>query len=151
VLPTEPVERTALLVQFAYFVRELNDEPLADTFRNVDEPSLEAVFAGILGDAERRGEIVQGLDLAREADTLLAISGGLGPDLLLGLRTPEEVISSMSRAHDDRNHAQHGFAGLFVALGGHPIPDLLQSHVPRAQAPEGIRIGAHRRKRRSRS
>jgi hypothetical protein len=42
----------------------------------VDEPSLEAVFAGILGDAEKRGKIVQGLDLAREADTLLAISGG---------------------------------------------------------------------------
>ena len=76
VLPIEPVERTALLVQFAYFVRELNDEALADTFRNVDEPSLEAVYSGILGDAEKRGEIVQGLDLAREADTLLAISGG---------------------------------------------------------------------------
>jgi len=76
VLPIEPVERTALLVQFAYFVRELNDEALADTFRNVDEPPLEAVYSGILGDAEKRGEIVQGLDLAREADTLLAISGG---------------------------------------------------------------------------
>ncbi|WP_031465125.1 TetR/AcrR family transcriptional regulator [Sciscionella sediminilitoris] len=90
-LPSDEATRRASLVHIAYFVHALSDPELAEALRAQQEPTLEAIFTELLGHAEANGRLRQGLDLAREADTLLALPG-LGPDILLGLRTTEQIV-----------------------------------------------------------
>ncbi|WP_020669879.1 TetR/AcrR family transcriptional regulator [Amycolatopsis nigrescens] len=91
-LPVDEEATVASLVHIAYFVRAMGDAELKAAFQNPAGPSLEEIFTGILLAAAGEGLTAPGLDLAREADSLLALVGGFGPDVLLGLRTIEEVI-----------------------------------------------------------
>ncbi|WP_370945040.1 TetR/AcrR family transcriptional regulator [Amycolatopsis sp. cg5] len=100
-LPLDEHQRMTLLVQLAYFIRALNDEALAAAFLDPEDESLENLLVEIMTAARAQGQIADGLDLAREADTLLAVSTGVGPDILVGLKTGDQVIA-MIDYHLDR-------------------------------------------------
>lgn len=92
-LPLDDQQRMFLLVQLAYFIRALNDEALAAAFLDPEDESLERLLVEIMSAARSAGHVADGLDLDREADTLLAVSTGVGPDILVGLKTADQVIA----------------------------------------------------------
>ncbi|WP_158882197.1 TetR/AcrR family transcriptional regulator [Amycolatopsis anabasis] len=92
-LPADEESRTTTLVHIAYFVRALGDPELAEAFRQPASPTLEELFVMLLEDARGKGQLAPGLDLAREADTLLAIPAGLTTEILLGQRTVDDVLA----------------------------------------------------------
>lgn len=100
-LPLDEHARTASLVHIAYFVRSIGDDELAAAFRRQGEPPPEELLTSILREAADQGALRAGLDIDREAETLLALTSGPALDLLIGMRTPAEVIAVLDY-HLDR-------------------------------------------------
>jgi len=100
-LPLDAYARTASLVHIAYFVRSIGDDELAAAFRRQGEPPPESLLMSTLSEAADEGLLRPGLDIHREAETLLALTSGPALDLLIGMRLPEDVIAVLDY-HLDR-------------------------------------------------
>ena len=92
-LPLDDASRQTTLIHLAYGIRAVSDPLLAEHVRSRSEPGLEELVADMLRAAQIQGEINDGLDLAREAETLLALAGGMTYDVLMGLRTADDAIA----------------------------------------------------------
>ncbi|MEU8632122.1 TetR/AcrR family transcriptional regulator [Amycolatopsis sp. NPDC048633] len=86
-LPLDAESRTEALVANAFVWRAFKDDEIAAWFRTGYE-HLRAALAALV-EAEHS---LSGLDAAREADLLLALTGGLADAVLLGHRSGEEAI-----------------------------------------------------------
>lgn len=92
VLPLDEESRTEALVANAFLVRALKDREIADRFRDGHAQLRDAV-AALVTAAQDAGDLRADLDPVREADLLLAVVAGLGDQVLLGHRTPAEVVA----------------------------------------------------------
>jgi AcrR family transcriptional regulator len=86
-LPLDDQSRTEALAANAFVWRAFKDDEIAAWFRAGYEQLREALAAFV---AAEHG--LTGLDAAREADLLLALTAGLADAVLLGHRTGEEAI-----------------------------------------------------------
>ncbi len=93
-LPTEEDSRTETLVANAFFQRALTQSEVADRFREGHDQLLE-LLANQVNAAQGSGELSTGLEPRREAEILLALTGGLGDDLLLGHHTMETALTTV--------------------------------------------------------
>jgi AcrR family transcriptional regulator len=100
-VPHDEHSRMASLVFIAYFVRALNDPALGEAFRGDGTDELAAFFAQLIRDSQAAGTSPAALDPEREAATLLAVANGMGPDVLIGTVTAEEVLATLDY-HLDR-------------------------------------------------
>jgi AcrR family transcriptional regulator len=100
-VPHDEHSRMASLVFIAYFVRALNDPALGEAFRGDGTDELAAFFAQLIRDSQAGRTSPAGLDPEREAATLLAVANGMGPDVLIGTVTAEEVLATLDY-HLDR-------------------------------------------------
>ena len=91
-LPLDEAGRTDALVANAFLVRALKDEEIAGRFRT-GHTQLAGALATMIAAGRADGTLAPDLDPAREADLLLAVVAGLGDAVLLGHRTPAEVIA----------------------------------------------------------
>lgn len=91
-LPLDDASRDQALVANAFLVRALKDEEMAGRFRT-GHAQLSEGLAAMVAAAQADGVLAADLDPVREADLLLAVVAGLGDAVLLGHRTPEEVIA----------------------------------------------------------
>ncbi|WP_027930963.1 TetR/AcrR family transcriptional regulator [Amycolatopsis thermoflava] len=91
-LPLDDESRTEALVANAFVVRALKDPEIAERFR-LGHAQLRDAISAMVTAAQAHGDLHADLDPTREADLLLALVAGLGDAVLLGHRTPAEVIS----------------------------------------------------------
>ncbi|MGI6875200.1 TetR/AcrR family transcriptional regulator [Amycolatopsis sp. 3B14] len=91
-LPLDDESRTEALVANAFVVRALKDPEIAERFR-LGHAQLRDAISAMITAAQADGDLHADLDPIREADLLLALVAGLGDAVLLGHRTPAEVIS----------------------------------------------------------
>ncbi|GHE88056.1 transcriptional regulator [Amycolatopsis deserti] len=91
-LPLDDESRTEALVANAFVVRALKDPEIAERFR-LGHAQLRDAIAAMITAAQADGDLHTDLNPIREADLLLALVAGLGDAVLLGHRTPAEVIS----------------------------------------------------------
>ncbi|MFD4249997.1 TetR/AcrR family transcriptional regulator [Amycolatopsis thermoflava] len=91
-LPLDDESRTEALVANAFVVRALKDPEIAERFR-LGHAQLRDAISAMITAAQADGDLHADLDPTREADLLLALVAGLGDAVLLGHRTPAEVIS----------------------------------------------------------
>ncbi|AHH95791.1 TetR/AcrR family transcriptional regulator [Kutzneria viridogrisea] len=94
-LPLDADRRTALLVHTAYFVRALADPELAEVYQTAEAPRLTEFFAGLIRDSQRAGTTPEHLDADREFATVWSMANGLGEDLLLGLISERDAVSTV--------------------------------------------------------
>ncbi|MEO3827675.1 TetR/AcrR family transcriptional regulator [Actinomadura sp. B10D3] len=90
-LPLDEDGRADALAGMAFFHRSLNDPELADRYRDGRAQATEAVIEEIRAAVER-GEARPGLDAELEAHSLLALVGGLIPDLLFDRCRHEQAL-----------------------------------------------------------
>ncbi|GLY71602.1 TetR/AcrR family transcriptional regulator [Amycolatopsis taiwanensis] len=91
-LPFKDESRTEALVANAFVVRALKDPEIANRFR-VGHTQLRDAVAAMITAAQADGRLHPKLEPLQETDLLLALVAGLGEAVLLGHRTPAEVIS----------------------------------------------------------
>ncbi|WP_431922004.1 TetR/AcrR family transcriptional regulator [Amycolatopsis tucumanensis] len=91
-LPLDDESRTEALVANAFVVRALKDLEIAERFR-LGHAQLRDAISTMITAGQADGDLHADLDPIREADLLLALVAGLGDAVLLGHRTPAEVIS----------------------------------------------------------
>ncbi|MFG1706264.1 TetR/AcrR family transcriptional regulator [Nonomuraea sp. M3C6] len=84
----------------AFAARAVDVPELVGELREGDR-WLRARVAELIVQAQRDGEMAAGLDAERESDALLAMIDGLGSDLLLRVREPEQALATV-RYHLDR-------------------------------------------------
>ncbi len=89
-LPLDAERRTMLRVHLAYFTRALRDPEVAAILRD-DSPGLTELVATLLRQGRDAGTVTAGVDLDREAETLVSLAIGAGVDMLLGARTEDDV------------------------------------------------------------
>lgn len=94
-VPADEHGRMVSLVFIAFFVRALNDPALSEAFRGDGANELAAYFASLIRESQAAGTSPAGLDPEREAATLLAVANGMGPDVLVGTATAEEVLATL--------------------------------------------------------
>lgn len=92
-LPLDEESRQSTLIQLAYGIRAVNDPLLAEHVIRPSKPSLEELVADMLAGAQAAGQLHEGLDLVREAETLLALSNGMSYDVLMGMRGTDDAIA----------------------------------------------------------
>ena len=90
-LPLDEARRTLLAVQLAYFTRAMHDPEVASIYRD-STPELATYLTGVLEREHRDGRVSPGLDLRREAETLVALAVELSTEMLLQLRTTDTVL-----------------------------------------------------------
>ena len=94
-VPHDPDSRTASLVFIAYFVRALSDPVFGAAFQGDGTDELAAFFASLIRDSQAAGHSPSWLDPEREVATLMAVANGMGPDVLLGTITAEDVLATL--------------------------------------------------------
>lgn len=92
-LPLDDESRQSTLIHLAYGIRAVNDRLLAEHVTNHAKPGLEDIVADMLRGAQAGAQLRDGLDLDREAATLLALSSGMTYDVLMGIRTADDAIA----------------------------------------------------------
>ncbi|HEV2505460.1 MAG TPA: TetR/AcrR family transcriptional regulator [Mesorhizobium sp.] len=92
-LPLDAESRQSTLIQLAYGIRAVNDPLLAEHVTDHAKPGLEELVADMLAGAQAAGQLHEGLDLVREAGTLLALSSGMSYDVLMGIRTADDAVA----------------------------------------------------------
>lgn len=90
-LPLDDEARMMYLIYVAYFVRVLNDRHLTALFGGDTDYSLETAFTRLLEKAEAAGDLRPGVDVALEAERLLALQDGMSSRLLLTMRSAEQA------------------------------------------------------------
>lgn len=94
-VPADEHGRMVSLVFIAYFVRALADPVFGAAFQGDGTDELSAYFAALIRDAQAAGLSPAGLDPEREVATLMAVANGMGPDVLLGTVSAEEVLATL--------------------------------------------------------
>ncbi|QUQ66934.1 TetR/AcrR family transcriptional regulator [Kutzneria sp. CA-103260] len=94
-VPADEHSRMVSLVFIAYFVRALSDPVLGEAFQGDGTDQLAAFFAGLIRDSQAAGHSPSWLDPEREAATLLAVANGMGPDVLIGTATADDVLATL--------------------------------------------------------
>ncbi len=110
-LPTDDQSRTGALVSVAFFIRELSDAGLANTFRQ-GFAELLALVDGQIRAAQQSGQIDHALDPEQEAQILLALAGGLTSNILSGHTAPSAAITTVEYhlarlTHSPRTQSRH--------------------------------------------
>ncbi|MDA0565055.1 TetR/AcrR family transcriptional regulator [Streptomonospora sp. S1-112] len=100
-LPTDEHTRVFHLVFTSFAVLAMTDPGLADQPFVAGTDRLERRLADLMARARDGGELATGLDPGTEAARLLALTHGLGTDLLTGRRTPQDA-SAVLAYHLDR-------------------------------------------------
>lgn len=90
-LPLDEERRLVLLVHQAYFSRAVYDQEVASIYRD-ESPLLAAYLGEEIARGQREGQVDQGVDPVREADTLLCVAIELGAEILLGSRAADAAI-----------------------------------------------------------
>ena len=116
-LPTDEASRTFHLLWTSYAVLAMTDPELAAQPFLAGPDRLERQLTEVLRGAQETGELPVGRAPAAEAARLLALSHGLGTDVLVGRRAPAEAMALL-RAHLDRLLTRPGRAGEEAAGGG---------------------------------
>jgi len=94
-VPADEHGRMVSLVFIAYFVRALADPVFGEAFQGDGTDELSAFFAALIRDSQAAGLSPAGLDPGREVATLMAVANGMGPDVLLGTISAEEVLATL--------------------------------------------------------
>lgn len=94
-VPADEHGRMVSLVFIAYFVRALADPVFGEAFQGDGTDELSAFFAALIRDSQAAGLSPAGLDPEREVATLMAVANGMGPDVLLGTISAEEVLATL--------------------------------------------------------
>jgi AcrR family transcriptional regulator len=94
VLPTDEVSRSEFLAGIAFFIRALRDPRIAANLVE-SAPKLYTFFADQLGQAQRAGELADGVDVWQETALLWSVVEGLGSAIVLGERPPEEAVATI--------------------------------------------------------
>ncbi|EWM11882.1 TetR/AcrR family transcriptional regulator [Kutzneria sp. 744] len=94
-VPVDERSRMVSLVFIAFFVRALNDPALSEAFRGDGTDELAAFFATLIRDSQALGTSPAWLHPEREVATLMAVANGMGPDVLVGTVTAEEVLATL--------------------------------------------------------
>lgn len=89
-VPLNKEGRTRYLVYVAYFVRAISDPDMISTLFE-GSPQLEDLIVHILQQAKSTGQIPDNLDLAMEAEKLVALQDGMSSRILLGVRDRESA------------------------------------------------------------
>ncbi|OLT45292.1 TetR family transcriptional regulator [Saccharomonospora sp. CUA-673] len=95
-LPVDAEARTEALVANAFLPRALKDPAIGTRFRE-GHGELVALLTTLVAAAQEAGGIDPELDAEPEAETLLALVGGLGDAVLLGHRSPAHAESLIDR------------------------------------------------------
>jgi AcrR family transcriptional regulator len=94
-VPVDEHGRMVSLVFIAYFVRALADPVFGEAYQGDGADELAAFFAGLIRDSQAAGLTPASLDPEREVATLIAVANGMGPDVLIGTVTAEEVLATL--------------------------------------------------------
>lgn len=94
-VPVDERSRMVSLVFIAFFVRALNDPALSEAFRGDGTDEMAAFFATLIRDSQTSGTSPAWLHPEREVATLMAVANGMGPDVLVGTVTAEEVLATL--------------------------------------------------------
>jgi AcrR family transcriptional regulator len=94
-VPVDERGRMVSLVFIAFFVRALNDPALNEALRGDGTDELAAFFAALIRDSQAAGTSPAWLHPEREVATLLAVANGMGPDVLVGTVTADEVLATL--------------------------------------------------------
>jgi AcrR family transcriptional regulator len=94
-VPVDEHGRMVSLVFIAFFVRALNDPALGEAFRGDGTDELAAFFAALIRDSQAAGTSPAWLRPEREVATLIAVANGMGPDVLVGTATADEVLATL--------------------------------------------------------
>ncbi|MFI9386556.1 TetR/AcrR family transcriptional regulator [Kutzneria sp. NPDC052558] len=94
-VPSDEHGRMVSLVFIAYFVRALADPVFGAAFQGDGADELAAYFAGLIRESQAAGRTPADLHPEREVATLMAVANGMGPDVLLGTVTAEEVMATL--------------------------------------------------------
>lgn len=94
VLPTDEPSRSDYLAGVAFFIRALREPRMA---RVVAEggPQLHAFFADQLGQAQRAGELVEGLDPWRESVLLWSLVEAQATGIVVGEIGPDDAVGTI--------------------------------------------------------
>lgn len=94
VLPTDEPSRSDYLAGVAFFIRALREPRMA---RVVAEggPQLHAFFADQLGQAQRAGELVDGLDPWRESVLLWSLVEAQATGIVVGEIGPDDAVGTI--------------------------------------------------------
>ncbi|MHB2266757.1 TetR/AcrR family transcriptional regulator [Aliihoeflea sp. PC F10.4] len=84
-VPLDKESRDRYLVNVAYFVRAISDPDIISTLFE-GGPHLDDLIVHILQQAKKTGQIPDRLDLAMEAEKLVAVQDGMSSRILLGVR-----------------------------------------------------------------
>jgi AcrR family transcriptional regulator len=94
-VPVDEHGRMVSLVFIAYFVRALSDPVFGAAFQGDGTDELAAFFASLIRDSQAAGRSPSWLNPEREVATLMAVANGMGPDVLLGTVTADEVLATL--------------------------------------------------------